>query len=121
MILLDQGNLFSSGPCVLRVGPWSHERQYRGLPGINGELVLHMGRRSRILTQTGRLQADTVETLQERIDRIETCNDGEIHALQNHHGDLFESLLVESFELTTPPQQGRGYWCDYTLTYRQLS
>ncbi len=88
---------------------------------MNGELVLHMGRRSRILTQTGRLQADTIENLQGLTERIETYHDGEIHTLQNHHGDTFESLLVDSFELTTPLQRGRGYWCDYTLIYRQLS
>jgi len=87
MSSLDGVDLFSSGPHTIRPGAWEHQVQRRSFPGLDGELAIHLGRRSRVIVQTGRLQASTAEDLASRIAAIEQHCDGGLHCLvdgQNH-------------------------------------
>ncbi len=120
MSSLDSQSLFSSGPCEIVPGPWNRKTIRRGVAGLDGELVLDLGRRSRTIVQRGRLQAQTASTLQGLIDAIEAKADGKTHSLADNHGNSFDNVLVESFELQTPVRRGKGFFCDYSITYRQL-
>ena len=55
-------HLFDSGPHSLLPGPWQRCTQRRGFAGLDGEILLDLGLRSRQLTQAGRLQAYGIST-----------------------------------------------------------
>jgi len=119
MTTLDGQQLFASGPCRLTAGPWRRATQRRGLAGLDGEYLLDLGRRGREIVQAGRLQAATAAEVLAAVAQIEAVDDGGEHTLTDTHGRVFTRVVIESFEPDTP-QSGRGWWCDYTLRYRQL-
>jgi len=120
MSSLDGQDLFGSGPHAVRSTSWQRSVQRRGFAGLDGELILDMGLRSRIISQTGRLQAGTADALNALVTQIEEFLDGRLHTLVDDHGRSFPNVLVEEFEPTTPLQRGRNFWCEYVLRYRQL-
>ncbi|MFW6133075.1 MAG: hypothetical protein ACOC8F_04205 [Planctomycetota bacterium] len=120
MITLDGDALFASGPHAVRVESPQRAVRRRGLPGLDGELVLDMGLRSRRLVQTGRLIGTSAADARDLIAAIEARIDGDTHTLTDGLGRSFPRVLVESFAPAAPVRHGRAYWCDYTVTYRQL-
>jgi hypothetical protein len=120
MSTLDALDLFGSGPCAFRAGPWERATVRRGFAGLDGELVLDLGLRSRAIVQTGRLQAATSQAMAAIIRSIESTADGRCHSLVDNHGQVYPRVIVEEFQPTTPTSRGRGFWCDYTIRYRQL-
>jgi len=117
---LDGQDLFGSGPHEIQPLGWQRALARRAFVGLDGELVVDLGLRSRIIEQRGRLQATTAQALDEILSQIAAANDGAKHSLIDNHGRTFSGLVIESFQTTTPLRRGRGFWCDYTLTYRQL-
>lgn len=113
-------NLFGSGPHAFRFGPWQRSVQRRGFAGLNGELVLDLGLRSRQIFQTGRLQADSASGLNGLLDAINARGDGAEHALVDNHGQSHPHVMLERFEPTSPLQRGRQFYCDYKVDYREL-
>jgi len=120
MSTLNGQDLFGSGPHTIRAGNWPRSQQRRGFPGIDGEVVIDMGRRARTIEQTGRLQASTASELATLIDAIIALHDGNPYTLVDNHGLAYSNVLIDSFAPQTPLRRGAGYWCDYTLTYTQL-
>lgn len=120
MSTLDGIDLFGSGPHSIRPLAWLRDLRRRGLGAGDGELLLDMGLRSRQIAQTGRLQAPTAAAMAALVAAVQTRCDGQLHELVDNHGQAFPSVLLEKFEQATPIQNGRTFWCDYTLTYRQL-
>jgi len=120
MSTLDGNDLFGSGPHAVRPVAWERAVARRGFPGVDGELVLDMGLRSRAIEQTGRLQAGTAADLHAALAAIETYADGRLHRLIDPTGRTYANVLVERFEPATPVRHGRGFFCEYTLHYRQL-
>jgi len=120
MSTLDSQNLFGSGPHAFQAGSWQRQIDRRGFAGLDGELILDQGLRSRTITQTGRLQAATAGQLTTILAKIDALVDGQLHTLVDNHAQTYERVFVEHFEPTTPARTGRGIWCDYTLRYRQL-
>ena len=112
--------LFSSGPCDLTPGAWPRQVQRRGLAGTDGELLLDGGRRSRTLVQTGRLQAPTAQELRALVDAVEAAADATPRTLVGPLGNSYDNCVLETIEITDGPRTGRGIWCDYRITYRQL-
>ena len=120
MSTLDGVERFASGPHRFVPGSWARALDRRGFAGLDGEMVIDSGRRSRTIRQIGRLQGATAEDLAGQIDAIESLLDGQVHELADNHGREFPRVLLETFDLSTPLQRGRAFWCEYTLTYRQL-
>ena len=120
MTLLDGQDLFSAGPSAIQGGPWERSLDRRRMPGVDGELILDHGLRSRALVQTGRLQAASASALHSLLNQIEPFVDGKSHSLTDNHGHAYQCVLLERFEPTTPVQHGRGFWCEYRIVYRQL-
>ncbi len=120
MSLLDNQDIFGSGPHSIRTSSWERNLDRRGFAGLDGELVLDMGLRGRNIHQTGRLQAQTASQLQSLITQIESFIDGKLHTLEDNYGTTYDSLVIEEFKPTTPLKLGRGYFCEYEVRYRQL-
>jgi hypothetical protein len=116
----DGDSLFDSGPHALRFGPWQRSMQRRGFAGVNGELLLDLGLRSRKLTQTGRLQGESPLALHAQLEAISAHSDGATHTLVDNYGQQHPDVILERFETTTPVQRGRGFYCDYLIEYLQL-
>jgi len=117
---LDSQDVFGSGPHTIRAGGPRRVLDSRSFAGVDGELVLDMGLRGREILQQGRLQAPTFDALSTQISAIEQLLDGELHTLTDNHGREYSHVIVERFEPSTPVHKGRDFWCDYTITYRQL-
>lgn len=113
-------DLFSSGPHEFRPLAWSRGVQRRSFAGVDGELVLDLGIRSREVLQTGRLHADSDAALTALIAAIEAAADGQPHALADNRGQTYPRAILERFQLAGPRRQSRGVVCDYEITYRQL-
>ena len=120
MSSLDEQDLFGSGPHSIRTGSWERSLQRRGFAGVDGELVLDMGLRSRLISQNGRLQAVSAPTLRTLMSQIEAFVDGQLHALVDNHSHIYARVLIEHFEPTTSIRRGRRFWCEYSVRYRQL-
>ena len=119
-ITIDAMDLFSPGPAGLRAHSWQRQLERRTFPGLAGEMVLDLGARSRTIIQQGRLSAPTAAALHARLTQIHALADGLCHTLVDGDGHAYANVQLESFEPTTPVAHGRDYWCDYTLTWRQL-
>ena len=113
-------NLFASGPHAFGFGPWERSTHRRGFAGVNGEVVLDLGLRSRQITQTGRLRANSAAALHELLDDINACCDGAAHTLVDNYGQSYSRVILERFGATTPLRHSRGFYCDYEIEYRQL-
>lgn len=117
---LDGEALFSSGPCEVTPGPWQRDMVRRSFAGLDGEFALDLGKRSRTIEQTGRLQALSVAALDVLIDAVNVKADGQLHALITGLGQTYTNVILENLRMKTPIRKGRAYWCDYSITYRQL-
>ena len=120
MSTFDGQDLFGSGPESIRPCAWERQLQRRGFAGVDGELVLDLGLRSRAIQQTGRLQGASAAAVTALAGAIEAYQDGEPHELIDDHGRTYPSAILEEFETTTPVKRGRGFWCEYVARYRQL-
>jgi len=120
MSTLDQQDLFGSGPHTILVGSVQRQLARRGFAGLNGEMILDMGLRTREITQRGRLQAQSAASLADLMANIEAVLDGGLHDLTDNHGRTHANVLVEQFQPETPLRRGRNYWCEYTIRYRQM-
>ncbi len=120
MITLDGENLFGTGPHTIVPASWRRATDRRAFAGLDGEIIVDMGLRSRDVHQRGRLQADTAQALAGVIEQINARMDGLLHTLSDEHGTVFYPVVIEEFRPDTPVRHGRGYWCDYHIRYRQL-
>ncbi|HAU38849.1 MAG TPA: hypothetical protein DCX07_14175 [Phycisphaerales bacterium] len=120
MSTLDGNNLFGSGPHEIRPESWQRAVMRRAFAGLDGELALDLGLRSRRIVQTGRLQATGSDVLNLLLAQIEGLLDGQLHTLVDSYGRVYARVLVEEFAPASAIRRGRGFWCDYRIVYRQL-
>ncbi len=113
-------DLFGAGPHSFSLNGWPRQQVRRSFAGIDGEAVVDMGRRSRVIDQVGRLEASTAGELETLIGQIETYADGQAYSLIDNHGLTHETVILEQFELDGPIRTGRNIWCSYKIRYRQL-
>jgi hypothetical protein len=120
MSSLDGVDLFGSGPHGFATLAWERSQVRRGFAGVDGEMVVDMGLRSRRIVQTGRLCAPTAEALDAIVNEIELWQDGRLHQLIDNLGRTYPRVMMEGFALDGPPKCGRGFWCEYTVNYLQF-
>ena len=70
--------------------------------------------------QKGRLHASSAADVLALISQIEAFVDGQAHTLVDNHGQTHDGVIVERIDPKTPVKRGRGFWCDYEISYRQL-
>jgi len=120
MSTLDGLDLFSTGPHRFHFGPWNRQILTRGFSGLDGEVVIDQGLRSRTIRQTGRLIGSSAADVTDQLAAIQQFADGRLHTLVDDHGMSHSRILVREVSPETPVHAGREFWADYTLTYRQL-
>lgn len=117
---IDGNELFTTGPSEIVCEGWPRQMIRRGFSGINGEALLDMGSRGRRLTQRGILSGATAELLQQQIDAVNELADGKIHRLVDSDGVVFQKVVMENFQPTTPMRNCGVFRCEYETIYRQL-
>jgi len=91
----------------------------RSAAGLDGQLAIDTGLRSRKLVQTGQMRAKSQTELQRQIDSVNSLIDGQLHTLKCPDGRVFENLLIETFETETILKGGAYVSCEYRITYVQ--
>lgn len=120
MIKIDSENVFGGSPAELKYKSWERENIVKTFPGIDGELIIDLGKRSRLIVQTGRLRAGNQSEIKQMITNIENLIDGSTHTLTDNYSNSYNNIIIENFELTSAIQAGPTFFCDYKITYRQL-
>jgi hypothetical protein len=104
---------------LLAVKTFKRSIVQRTAAGLDGQLAVDTGLRSRKLVQTGQLRAKSQTELQRQIDSINSLIDGQLHTLKCPNGRVFENLLIETFETETILKGGAYVSCEYRITYVQ--
>ena len=119
-VTLDGQMLFDEQALELSVSSFSRDSIDRAVPGLNGVLSIDLGQRGRKIKQTGTLRAKSRSQLDERINGISACMDGDTHTLIAADGRQFSNLRIDSFCLGKEHVDGAGISVDYEITYTQL-
>ena len=121
MFKLDNNAIFGTSPSYIKVHGWTRETLTKSFPGVDGEVIIDLGKRSRKLIQIGRLRSSNATGISNMISNIQNKIDAKTHTLIDDHGISYTKVLVESFELKSPIKKGVSCFCDYEITYRQLA
>ena len=119
MVKIDSQAIFGDSPAELEPQSWVREKLTKTFPGLDGELIIDLGKRSRKIIQTGKLIAGTISTINNQIEQIENLIDSNFHTLIDNHSRVFNRVQIENFTLKTPLKTGNGYHCKYEIVYRQ--
>jgi hypothetical protein len=106
----------------VRIEPQSfaHDAMEKAVPGLDGVLSIHLGRRSRKIKQRGTLRAKSRTELHKKIDAISACMDGRAHTLMVEGGQQYGNLRMDVFRITSERISGAGVVADYEIVYKQL-
>lgn len=118
---IDGSDLFDDRQLEIKVGSFKRDSIERAAPGLDGVLTIDLGRRGRILKQTGTLRAKSRTRLNDKISAISDYIDGDTHTLVTGDGREFENLRMDSFEVTNERADGAYIVVDYQITYTQLT
>jgi len=120
-VTLDGRALFDQQRLEIEAGSFSRDSIERAVPGLNGVLSIDLGQRGRKIKQTGTLRAKSRSQLDERINDISACMDGDTHTLIAADGRQFSNLRMDSFTLGKEHIDGAGISVDYEIVYTQLA
>ncbi len=113
--------LFDEESFELRVGCVKREIIQRSAAGLDGQLCIDLGIRSRTLTAKGELRARSRNELNKKIEQINMLIDGQLHTLRCSDGSLFCNLLVQEFESDSIVNSGADVSCMFKMTFLQQS
>jgi hypothetical protein len=117
---LDGQILFDESQLNIEIGSYKRDSVERAAPMLDGVVSIDLGRRSRIIRQTGSLRAKSRTALNERIIAISNFSDGNSHTLDTGTGQ-YENLRMDSFKITGESTDGTYIVADYEITYTQLT
>ena len=120
-VTLDGQVLFDEQTVELYVNSFSRDSVERAVPGLNGVLSIDLGQRGRKIKQTGTLRAKSRSQLDERINDISACMNGDTHTLIAADGRQFSNLRMDSFNIGKEQIDGAGISVDYEIVYTQLA
>jgi len=87
--------------------------------GLDGQVNIDLGFRTRKLVQKGELRARNQAELGKQIDEINELIDGKLHILGSPDGRIFENLLIDEFQTGSSITGGAHTCCQYKITYIQ--
>ncbi len=117
---LDGLKLFDENQLRIEVGSYERERIEKSAPMVDGVISIDLGRRSRIIKQTGTLRAKSCIALSERISAISSFINGNSHILIT--GSIqYQNMRMDSFKVTAQREDGTGIVADYEIIYTQLT
>jgi hypothetical protein len=118
---LDGQNLFDEQDLNIERGGASRDSTERTVPGLDGILSIDLGGRGRRIKQKGILRAKSRTQMNDRINAISACMDGNTHTLVTSSGEEFDNLRVDTFKVTKERVSGSGLYFDYEVIYTQLA
>ena len=119
-IMLDGENLFGEQELDMQVGSWKRDSVEKTVAGLDGVLSIDMGKRSRLIKQSGVLNAVSRERLDEKIAEISALMDGGSHTLAVSDGREFDNVRIDNFQARRRIFSGNGVCCEYQVVYTQL-
>ncbi len=117
---LDGLRLFDESQLQIEAGSFKRDTIERAAPMLDGVLSIDLGKRSRVLKQTGSIRAKSRAELNRKILVISDFINGNAHTLVTD-GTQYENLRMDSFRLTNAQEDGTGILADYEITYTQLA
>jgi len=120
-VTIDGQSLFDEQDLEIQAGAFSRDSIERKMPGLDGVLIIDLGRRGREIRQTGTLRAKSRKQMHERIAAISAFTDGDIHTLVKGSGENLDNLRLDSFKTNKERTDGIGIVVDYEIVYTQLA
>ncbi|MCC6681764.1 MAG: hypothetical protein IT445_12755 [Phycisphaeraceae bacterium] len=120
-VSFDGEKLFDSGPCRLHVGGRQLRHTLATPIGGDGDALRSDGRTGRVITQTGRLAADSLAALKARGDVIEDKLDGLPVTLIDQEGNAHQNVVMVRFEPSAARRIGPRWVVDYRIEYVQVT
>lgn len=120
-VTLDGQALFDQQQPEIEAGSFNRASIERAVPGLNGVLSIDLGQRGRKIKQSGTLRTKSRSQLDERINGISACMDGDTHTLIAADGKQFSNIRMDSFTLGKEHIDGAGISVDYEIVYTQLA
>jgi hypothetical protein len=117
---LDGQDLFDEQ--ILEIIPGSVRRQSieKAVGGLDGVVSIDLGKRERKIRQSGTLLARSRSQMQQRLDAISACIDGDTHSLATSEGEQFDHVRMDEFRIKNKRSSGAGICVDYEIVYTQL-
>lgn len=91
----------------------------RSAAGLDGQVNIDLGFRTRKIVQKGELRAGNQAELQKQIDEINGLIDGKLHILRSPDGRFFGNLLIDEFQTGSSITGGAHTCRQYKITYTQ--
>jgi hypothetical protein len=117
---LDGLKLFDENQLKIEVGSYKRDTIEKSAPMLDGVISIDLGRRSRIVRQTGSLRAKSRTALNERVSAISNILNGNSHTLFTE-SVRYQNLRMDSFKVTGQREDGIGIVADYEIIYTQLA
>lgn len=119
-VTLDGQKLFDEQELTIERKSIRRKSVERTIGGVDGVLSIDLGERGREITQRGILRAKSKVKMDEKINAISACMDGNTHTLITSSGEEIDDLRMDYFEVTRERAAGSGLCCDYEIVYTQL-
>ena len=117
---LDGQKLFDEHELKIEAGSFKRASIERASPSLDGVISIDLGRRSRIIKQTGSIRGKSRSHINERILAISNYLDGNTHTLVSE-SEEFKNLRMDSFRVIKERTDGTGIVAEYEITYTQLT
>jgi len=119
-ITLDGNELFDEHELRIEVGSINRESIERSVAGLDGIVSIDMGKRSRSIKQRGVLAANSRASMQQKIEAISACIDGDTHTLVTDSGQEYCDVRMDAFRVKAERAGGNGMFVDYEILYKQM-
>jgi hypothetical protein len=119
-VTLDGQAIFDEQELTICVGSPTRASVERAVAGLDGELTIDLGARSRQIRQTGTLHAASRVAMHTRILAITAFIDGGTHTLATGDGQEFGDLRMDSFKKVAEYPGAPGVVADYEIAYTQM-
>jgi len=119
-VALDGQRLFDENELKIETGGVSREYLERTAAGLDGVISIDLGRRSRVIKQTGTLRSPSQTGMNERVSAITEYLDGKTHTLRTGDGQELENVRMDTFRIKNERTGGGGVCADYEIIYTQL-
>jgi hypothetical protein len=117
--VLDDKIFFSETIFALEVKSPQRDIIQRSAAGLDGQINIDLGFRTRKIVQKGELRARNQAELGQQINTVNELIDGKLHTLKCPDGRIFENLLIDEFQTGSSITGGAHTCCQYKLIYTQ--
>jgi len=117
---LNGQSLFDERTLHIEVGSVSRDSVERSIAGLDGVIGIDLGRRGRVIKQSGSIRASSKAELEDKLGLIRDYMDGYAYTLITNNGERFENVRIDAFKTKNERPGGAGLAVDYEIVYTQL-